>query len=364
MASAEKATDSTSASRDADLTSSELYDSPRSRIGGHEWELKDRVTMFAYLDAIYKNKHLFEGKTVLDLGCGLGVRSMAAVKSGAKHVYAVDAMAILDKTALVLEANGHSSKITLIPSTPDVKNIKLPIPCVDVIICAWMGQALLFKSTIHEAIRARDRFLAADGIMFPNRARLHLAAADVCEIVDGRVDWWRNVYGYDMTCMQRKATAEPSKLSVRPHQIVTDSCVLHEINVMECSESDASFTAPFALRFRRDGTAHGFVAFFDVSFGFCHTFVGFTTSPYSRHTRFEQTLFYLDKPISCEEGTVISGSMQSLLREKTAKGSGCEFLFPKVAHIKLARPITPPNHSPKRAAGAVEGAAPTATARG
>jgi protein arginine N-methyltransferase 3 len=34
--------------------------------------LKDHVRTDAYRDFVYRNKHLFEGKVVLDIGCGTG----------------------------------------------------------------------------------------------------------------------------------------------------------------------------------------------------------------------------------------------------------------------------------------------------
>ena len=34
--------------------------------------LKDRVRTDAYRDFTYRNKHLFAGKVVLDIGCGTG----------------------------------------------------------------------------------------------------------------------------------------------------------------------------------------------------------------------------------------------------------------------------------------------------
>lgn len=43
----------------------------------------------SYRASIYQNKHLFKDKIVLDVGCGTGILSMFAAKSGAKHVYGV-----------------------------------------------------------------------------------------------------------------------------------------------------------------------------------------------------------------------------------------------------------------------------------
>jgi protein arginine N-methyltransferase 1 len=51
--------------------------------------LKDEVRTLSYRRSIYDNKHLFKDKIVLDVGCGTGILSMFAAKSGAKHVYGV-----------------------------------------------------------------------------------------------------------------------------------------------------------------------------------------------------------------------------------------------------------------------------------
>lgn len=74
--------------------------------------LGDKVRTSAYESFVCENKHLFEGKVVLDVGCGTGILSMMCARAGAKQVIAVDNSDIIEKTRLIVSLNNLEDKIT------------------------------------------------------------------------------------------------------------------------------------------------------------------------------------------------------------------------------------------------------------
>lgn len=73
-----------------DMTSKDYYFDSYAHYGIHEEMLKDEVRTLTYRNAMIHNKHLFKNKVVLDIGCGTGILSMFAAKTGAKHVIGVN----------------------------------------------------------------------------------------------------------------------------------------------------------------------------------------------------------------------------------------------------------------------------------
>jgi protein arginine N-methyltransferase 1 len=62
----------------------------------HEEMIKDSIRTESYRAAIENNKEAFKDKVVLDIGCGTGILSIFAARSGAKHVYAIEFADIAD----------------------------------------------------------------------------------------------------------------------------------------------------------------------------------------------------------------------------------------------------------------------------
>ena len=102
--------------------------------------LKDTVRTLSYRDAIYQNKHLFKGKTVLDVGCGTGILSLFAAKAGAKRVFGVDNSSIAILARQVVIDNNLDNIITIIRGK--VEEVELPVKSVDIIVSEWMGTGL------------------------------------------------------------------------------------------------------------------------------------------------------------------------------------------------------------------------------
>src|ERR1700744_3672156 len=99
--------------------------------------LKDTIRTDAYRDFIYDNKHLFQGKTVLDVGCGTGILSMFCARAGAAKVIAVDNSNIIEKAQINVLTNGLSDKITCLRGK--IEEVTLPVDKVDIIVSEGGG---------------------------------------------------------------------------------------------------------------------------------------------------------------------------------------------------------------------------------
>ncbi|OAY53929.1 hypothetical protein MANES_03G034800v8 [Manihot esculenta] len=190
-----------------------------------------------------------------------------------------------------------------------IEEIELPVAKVDIIISEWMGYFLLYENMLNTVLYARDKWLVSDGILLPDKASLYLTAIDDANYKEDKIEFWNNVYGFNMSCIKKQAIMEPLVDTVDQKQIVTDCQLLKIMNISQMVSGDASFTVPFKLEAERDDYIHALVAYFDVSFTKCHKLMGFSTGPRSRATHWKQTILYLEDVLTICEGEVLSGNM-------------------------------------------------------
>ncbi|KAG5106393.1 hypothetical protein JHK82_043363 [Glycine max] len=259
---------------------------------------------------------LFKNKVVLDVGAGTGILSLFCAKAGAEHVYAVECSHMADMAKEIVEANGYSNVVTVLKGK--IEEIELPVAKVDIIISEWMGYFLLFENMLNSVLYARDKWLVDGGVVLPDKASLHLTAIEDADYKEDKIEFWNNVYGFDMSCIKKQAIMEPLVDTVDQNQIATNCQLLKTMDISKMAPGDASFAAPFKLVAERDDYIHALVAYFDVSFTKCHKLMGFSTDaskvplavkPRSRATHWKQTVLYLEDVLTVCEGEAIVGSM-------------------------------------------------------
>ena len=301
-----------------ELTSSDYYFDSYSHFGIHEEMLKDEVRTLTYRSSIINNRHLFKDKTVLDVGCGTGILGMFGVKAGAKLVLGVDCSSIIENAKQIVQDNNMTEYIVLLRGK--MEEVKLPVEQVDVIVSEWMGYCLFYESMLNTVIFARDRYLKPGGVMMPDRALLYLCGIEDGNYKEEKIEWWRNVYGFNMSSIREMALHEPLVDVVDHRQVVTDYCTIKDVDLYTITEEELKgFESPFQLRLKRDDYVDAFVAFFRVEFTKCHKLLSINTSPESRYTHWKQTVFYLAEPLTAKAGEEIRGTFSISQNEKNKR---------------------------------------------
>ncbi|ODQ80906.1 hypothetical protein BABINDRAFT_160351 [Babjeviella inositovora NRRL Y-12698] len=304
----------TSATDKAALTSADQhYFTSYDHFGIHEEMLKDSVRTISYRNAILKNRHMFKDKVVLDVGCGTGILSMFAARAGAKHVIGVDMSSIIEMAEKVVKANGLDDKITLLRGK--LEDVVLPYKEVDIIISEWMGYFLLYESMLDTVLIARDMYLAPGGLIFPDKASIHVAALEDGKYKQEKIHFWDDVYGFDYSCFKEVCMTEPLVDIVEDQALVTSSENIIEFDLNTVTIAELAFHRQFSVTAHRDDTVHAFIVWFDIVFPGGNDPDGyevvFSTGPHAQYTHWKQTVFYLDNDISIKQGEVIKGSISS-----------------------------------------------------
>ncbi|XP_018800407.1 PREDICTED: protein arginine N-methyltransferase 1-like [Bactrocera latifrons] len=280
--------------------------------------LKDFCCINFFQAAIMHNKHLFRGRKVLDIGCGVGILSLFAAKAGAAHVYAVDSSNVVDYTEQIVSDNGYADIIHVIKGS--MEDIVLPVDEVDIIICNWLGYSMLFQAACDMVIYARDKWLNKEnGIILPDVAKLFMAAIENTKHKNERVEWWNDVYGVNMKCVRNFALSEPCFQLVKPKQLMSTQFGVKYLNMYTATKKDLKFRCKYMLEMQRSGNMDGIVTYFHVYFSKSHTPMGLSTDPSVWRTHWMQTVFFFDKPVYAKAGELYYGGI-----EMCSVGNDCD----------------------------------------
>jgi protein arginine N-methyltransferase 1 len=232
---------------------------------------------------------------------------MFAAKAGAKKVIGVECAGIIHSARKIVKANGFEDVITLVKGK--VEEVTLPVDKVDIIISEWMGYFLLYESMLDTVIVARDKWLAPNGMIFPDKASLYICAIEDAEYREDKINFWDNVYGFDMSCIKEQALIEPLVDCCDYAQVMSNTAQILNIDLYTCTKQDLDFKNNFTLKMNRADYIHALVAYFTVEFSKCHKPIRFSTGPRADYTHWKQTVFYLTEPIVADVGEKLTGTI-------------------------------------------------------
>lgn len=237
---------------------------------------------------------------MLDIGAGTGILSIFAARAGAKHVYAIENAEIAFFAREIIKNNGLADKITVIKGK--MEEITLPVDKVDIIISEWMGYFLLYESMLDSVLWARDKYLAPNGKMFPDRAIIYMAAMEDESEKRRRGNFWKNQYGVDMSVMTNVVLKEPCIDYLNAFEdrsqydmIVSNVAQIIDFDLVNMKKEDVNFSASYTLHMKQNSTASALVTWFDCRFDDVKRKVTLSTSPYEPYTHWKNTIFYIDK---------------------------------------------------------------------
>jgi len=302
---------------DGHQTSSDYYWNSYSHFGIHEEMLKDEVRTRTYMNSIVGSKYLFKDKVVLDVGCGTGILSLFAAKAGAKLVLAVECSEIALQAQQIVKDNKFDHVVKIIKGK--LEDITLPVDKVDIIISEWMGYFLLYEAMLPSIIYARDKWLAPGGMIFPDKATMFMTAIEDQDYKDDKINFWDNVYGFNMSCIKKMAIQEPLVDVVEPNSIIADAVPFKQLDMMVVKGQDLSFTSSFKLTFTRNDFCHALVSYWDCHFTFSHKPLVLSTNPNGRYTHWKQTVFYLEDVLAVREGDVLHGQIEVVPNAKNPR---------------------------------------------
>lgn len=256
-----------------EATSASLYSDHKARISANLSTVRDRARNAAFSCAFNNS---FPGKTVLYIGCGIGIQCMMAARAGAKFVVGIDTSSIVHTATELAKQNNLNNVVFVqgrftqddskkplgepVDAAEKAKQVaeqqkakaehqpaKLPMDKFDVIFCEWMGTWITNDELFAELEYAVAHHLAPGGIVCPNRAQLHVVGLSDFSYRADMLDYWDNVYGFTMAPMKPLVMHEATTGHIPKECIATKPAPVHQVDLataLVTSTSGSSESAP------------------------------------------------------------------------------------------------------------------------
>jgi protein arginine N-methyltransferase 1 len=240
--------------------------SPGERVGFDRWIMHQAMIGDTRRLTLYDRalQHAISpGDIVVDVGAGMLILSLLALKHGAARVYAVEGNSQLAELArCIARQNDVQSQLTVIEG--DARSVAFSEPA-DVIISEMMGN-FGPEEDMPALLRAvAQRCLRKGGRVVPARLSFHVQAIEFED--EGWGIWHNQFWGFDLSVVQDFAP-NTSQLHFFRHapKLLSESVCLAQVAL---GQEDADPCGTWNVKIIESGRLHAFVGYFvaDLSDG-------------------------------------------------------------------------------------------------
>lgn len=238
----------------------------------HVAMLDDTVRTSAFLAAI--EEVVEPGDVVVDVGTGTGALAVAAARSGASHVYAIEAGGAAAWARAVFRANGLENRITLIEGWST--QVHLP-ELADVLVSETIGDEALGERMLEMILDARKRLLKPGARLVPTGIRVRVVPVTIpVDEVSRRtftpqgVERWEAAYGIDFSPLVEAASESSVVFTVRPETAkgwapLAQPAVVADLDLRQIER--VSVDAWATVEASASGVVNGVIAYFELQMG-------------------------------------------------------------------------------------------------
>jgi protein arginine N-methyltransferase 1 len=223
----------------------------------HQVMLGDRRRIAAYDRAL--GQTVTTGDVVVDVGAGLLVLSLLALRHGAGHVYALEgdpATAFL--AGQIVKNNGLEDRITVIEG--DARLARLPAKA-DVLVAEMMGNLGPEEEMAAIVAAVARNNLRPGALLIPQRLVTRVQAVELA--AEGWGVWRDDMCGYSLSTVREYASGRAQlHFFNQPPRLLSDAAVIADSRM---GESDRSRSGTIALPVTNVGTLHAMIGYFTAS---------------------------------------------------------------------------------------------------
>lgn len=220
--------------------------------------IADEKRTDAYVAAL--QRAITADTVVLDIGTGTGIFAMLACRFGARHVYALESGDAIHVARKIAHDNGYADQITFIQDLSTL--VTLP-ERANVVISDLHGVLPYYQFHLPSIVDARQRHLAAGGILIPQQDVLWAAVVTAPEQYEEYVKpWVENKYNLNMQAACQIVTNLWSRGKVKSEHFLVEPQSWATLEYMTIMSPDVCATLSWTAG--HAGVAHGLSAWFDT----------------------------------------------------------------------------------------------------